>query len=661
LDEVEVSAIRDQVAKRTEIDARRESIISSLENNDALTPELMGLLKGADSLTTLEDLYLPYRPKRRTKAEAARQRGLQPLAETLFNQENIKIPIDAYISREKGVESVAEALDGARDIIAEMISEDQQTRKTLRSVYKNQGIISSKVVTKNKEKGNKFRDYFDWQEPVSRIAGHRLLALLRGESQGILRLSFRPDEQVSLEYLLGHHLKPSPYSREIKTAVEDSYKRLLAPSLENELKKELKKHADQEAILVFSKNLRELLLTSPLGAKRVLALDPGYRTGAKLVCLDNDGRLLFTTTIFPTHGKKHQTEAGEQVTTLVKQFGIEAIAIGNGTASRETEHFIRSLTLPEQLIITLVNEDGASIYSASQTARDEFPDLDITVRGAISIGRRLQDPLAELVKIDPKSIGVGQYQHDVDQTALKNSLDETVSSCVNGVGVELNTASSALLSHVSGLGPVLAQNIIDWRDHNGLFNNRRDLLNVPRLGKKAFKLAAGFLRVRRGSNPLDDSAVHPERYDLVKRMAVDLNTTLNDLIEKEDIRSKIDLSRYISPEIGIPTLEDIVAELEKPGRDPRTNYQPFHYSEDISSIEDLRAGMKLPAVITNVTNFGAFADIGIHQDGLIHISQLADRFVRDPSDIVKVGQRVEVRVLDVDSDRRRISLSMKPE
>ena len=659
LDEVAILAIKNLTDKLAEVDTRRDAIISSLEKNSLLSDELLSKLNNAESLCVLEDLYLPHRPKRRTRAAIARERGLLPLAELLLKQDNGTIPVEKFLSEESGVNSVAEALSGARDIIAERINEDPQTRAELRSVFRESGIIQSRVVAKNKDKALKFSDYFDWQEPVSRIAGHRLLALYRGESLGLLRLSLRPPEEVSLTCLFRRHLKASRYHDQLRTAIEDGYKRLLAPSLENDLRNELKAQADGEAIEVFSKNLRELLLASPLGEKSVLALDPGYRTGAKLVCLNSQGRLLHTTTIYPTHGKEQQTRAEDTVITLVKKYKIEAIAIGNGTAGRETEQFIRRLELSGNPIITMVNEDGASIYSASDTARQEFPDLDLTVRGAISIGRRLQDPLAELVKIDPKSIGVGQYQHDVDQAALKSSLDEVVTSCVNGVGVELNSASAELLSHVSGLGPALAHNIVSWRNSNGPFKRRNDLLKVPRLGAKAFELAAGFLRIRHAENPLDASGVHPERYGLVNSIAKDLGTTVDSLIQSQELRGKIQIEKYISTEIGRPTLEDIMAELDKPGRDPRTSFKEFVFAQNINAIEDVQPGMKLPAVITNVTNFGAFADIGVHHDGLIHISQLADRFVRDPAEIVKVRQHVEVRVLDVDLVRKRISLSMK--
>ncbi len=659
LDEVEILAIRTLTERLKEVDSRRTSIISALQKNNLLSDELLNRLNKSESLPELEDLYLPYRQKRKTRAAIAKERGLLPLAEQILRQPKTSISTEPYLCRDKEVNSPEEALAGARDIIAEIISEDPQTRSALRALFKSQGIVRSTVVAKNKEKALKFKDYFDRQEPVSRVAGHRLLAMYRGEALGFLRLSLRPEDQVSLNYLFRRYLKTSLCRDQVEQAVEDGYKRLLAPSLENDLKKELKAEADREAIEVFSRNLRELLLAPALGEKKVLALDPGYRTGAKLVCLDSQGRFLHTTTIYPTLGKEQQTQAGKTVISLVKKFNIDAIAIGNGTASRETEQFIRQLELDPRPVITLVNEDGASIYSASETARTEFPDLDITVRGAISIGRRLQDPLAELVKIDPQSIGVGQYQHDVDQSALKNSLDEVIASCVNGVGVELNSASVELLSHVSGLGPALAGNIVSWRNSNGPFSARKELLKVPRLGPKAFELAAGFLRIRNGRNPLDNSGVHPERYTLVETIAADLGSTVESLISSKELRDKIRIETYLSKDIGRPTLEDIISELEKPGRDPRTSFKEFNYAENIHSIEDLAAGMVLPAIITNVTKFGAFADIGIHQDGLIHISRLADRFVRDPADVVSVRQHVTVEVLEVDTARRRISLAMK--
>jgi len=659
LDEVAILAIKNLRDTSKEIDSRRDAIVSSLSKNGLLSDTLLIQLNEARSLSTLEDLYLPYRPKRRTRAAIARERNLLPLAQQLFLQGPSAIEIEPFLCKHNGVNTREDALAGAADIIAEIISEDQQTRKELRIIFRKHAQIRSRVVPRNKEKAVKFRDYFDWREPVARIAGHRLLALYRGESAGFLRLTVKPDVQLALTYLYRRHLKPSVHRDLIKHAIEDGYRRLLAPSLENDIKSELKSAADKEAISVFSNNLRELLLAAPFGEKRVMALDPGYRTGAKLACLDAQGQYLHSTTIFPTHGHVQQARAGKSILNLIKKYDIQAIAIGSGTASRETEQFIRKLDLPAEPVITLVNEDGASVYSASESARNEFPDLDITVRGAISIGRRLQDPLAELVKIDPKSIGVGQYQHDVDQAALKKGLAEVVESCVNSVGVEVNSASAELLSHVSGLGPALAQNIVLWRIKNGPFKNRADLLKVPRFGARAFELAAGFLRIQGSDNPLDTSGVHPERYDLVKRIADDLKTTVEMLLESRELRKNIQIKNYISEEIGLPTLEDIMSELDQPGRDPRTRFRQFRYAENVLSIEDLQPGMKLPAIITNVTRFGAFADIGIHQDGLIHISQLADRFVGDPAEVVTVRQHVQVRVLSVDIDRKRISLSLK--
>ncbi|MEE4167173.1 MAG: Tex family protein [Desulfocapsaceae bacterium] len=659
LDEVAILDIKALTEKMKEVDARRNAIVSSLDKNSLLTDTLLAGLNKADSLPELEDLYLPYRPKRKTRAVIARERGLLPLAEQLFRQAGEHISAARYISSENGINTVEDAFSGARDIIAEIISEDSRVRSELRTLFRSKGIIYSRVSAKTKDEALRFKDYFDYQEPVSRIAGHRLLALYRGEKMGFLRLSLRPDDNLALNCLSRRYLKNSPNRKQIELVIEDCYKRLLAPSIENELRRELKAEADREAIEVFSKNLRELLLAPPLGEKNVLALDPGFRTGAKLVCLDSQGQFLHATTIYPTHGKDQQSKAAQTIASLVRKFDIEAIAIGNGTAGRETEQFVRQVDLNSKPVITLVNEDGASIYSASKSARDEFPELDITVRGAVSIGRRLQDPLAELVKIDPQSIGVGQYQHDVDQSALKKSLDQVVASCVNGVGVELNSASVELLSHVSGLGQTLAANIVGWRKENGPFKSRKELLSVPRLGPKVFELAAGFLRIRNGSDPLDASGVHPERYLLVKTIAADLGSTVKTLINSTELRDKIAIENYISKDIGRPTLEDIVAELEKPGRDPRSCFQEFVYAEQIRSMEDLKIGMELPAIITNVTKFGAFADIGIHQDGLIHISQLADRFVRDPAEIVSVRQRVTVRVLEVDPVRKRISLTMK--
>ena len=659
LDEVIISSVKELLHKFGEMNKRRTAIIESLNKQEVLTDDLLQKLQTTASLTELEDIYLPFKPKRRTRGAIAREQGLLPLAEKLFKQDSAPLQAGAYISVEKNIFSSEDALAGARDIIAENISEDQQTRVKLRHLFKTQAFVSSRVVKKNMGQAEKFKDYFDWQEPIQRIAGHRILALFRGENQKYLRLNIRPDEEKALRILTDLHLKKSPHQDHILDALQDSYKRLIAPSLENEIRTELKQQADKEAISVFADNLRELLLAPPLGQKRVMALDPGFRTGAKLVCLDRQGQLLHSATIFPTHGEKQVNSASETVRELISKFRIEAIAIGNGTASRETEAFIKNLKLESDIIITLVNEDGASIYSASETARDEFPDHDITVRGAVSIGRRLQDPLAELVKIDPKSIGVGQYQHDVNQADLKISLDEVVSRCVNNVGVELNTASKNLLIHVSGLGPILAANIISWRNTHGPFKNRKQLLDVPRLGNRAFEQAAGFLRIGNGNNPLDCSAVHPERYDIVKKMATDTGATIAELLQSKELRKKIEVGNYISSDVGLPTLKDILDELDKPGRDPRKSFQQFAFAEGISTLEDLHQGMKLPAIITNVTKFGAFADIGVHQDGLIHISQLADRFVKDPSEVVKVRQQVEVSILDVDIPRKRISLTMK--
>lgn len=658
LDEVAVSAIREQHRKLVEIEKRRETILETLAENNLLNEDLRSRLHGAKNLAELEDIYLPFRPKRKTRGSMARERGLEPLAAMLAKGAP-NLQLAGFLDPENGIPTQEEALAGARDILAEDISEDQPTRAELRRLFQEQAVIASKVVKKNMAKGDKFRDYFDWQEPAGKTPGHRLLAMFRGEQEKVLTLAIRPPEESALRLLRRRHLRPGPWQEQVGQAIADGYQRLLAPSLENELAGELKARADAEAITVFADNLRELLLAPPLGQLRVMALDPGYRTGAKVVCLDAQGKLLDTATVYPTHGGRQREEAARIISALVARHRIEAIGIGNGTAGRETENFIRDLGLAPHIIVTLVNEDGASVYSASETARKEFPDEDITVRGAISIGRRLQDPLAELVKIDPKSIGVGQYQHDVNQAELKKSLQEVVESCVNSVGVELNTASRELLTYVSGLGPTLAANIIAYREENGPFADRRELLKVPRLGPKAFEQCAGFLRIRGGRNPLDASAVHPERYPLVKTMAKDAGVPLDLLLQSETVRQKIDPHRYVDGTVGLPTLDDILSELAKPGRDPRRSFEQFHFAEGVHAIEDLREGMRLPAVITNVTRFGAFADIGIKQDGLIHISQLADRFVKEPGDIVKVGQKVEVRVLEIDRERNRVSLSLR--
>ena len=663
LDEVMIASIRDRLAQLEELDKRREAILSSLEERGLLTDELRASLEGAATLTEIEDIYLPYRPKRRTRATIAREKGLEQLAEVITSQDRNTDPRQearAFIDIEKGVETVDDALAGARDIIAERVNEDASVRRELRGLFLKKGVICSRLVKGKETEGAKYRDYFDADEKVSSAPGHRVLALLRGEREGILRLTIRPPEEEALARLHRRTVKPHrPTTSEMTEAVDDAYKRLLAPSLETEVRRRIKERADGEAIGIFSQNLRQLLMAPPLGEKAVLAIDPGHRTGCKVVCLDRQGKLLHHTVIYPTQSKARIAEAEKTMIDLARRFSIEAIAIGNGTAGRETEAFVRKLDFGRSIPIVMVNESGASIYSASQTARDEFPDQDITVRGAVSIGRRLMDPLAELVKIDPKSIGVGQYQHDVDQARLKRALTDVVESCVNSVGVEVNTASAPLLAMVSGISASLAKNIVSHRDENGPFRNRRELLKVPRFGPKAFEQAAGFLRIRGGENPLDASAVHPESYGVVSRMAADLNCTIAELMESGELRSKIDLRHYITDTVGLPTLNDIMAELAKPGRDPRERFEPFAFAKDVHSIDDLSVGMKLPGIVTNVTKFGAFVDIGVHQDGLVHISQLADRFISDPSEVVKVQQQVTVTVLDVDKARERISLSMK--
>ena len=660
LDEQQITSVRDELGRRAELDKRRHAMLDSLTERELLTGELEQALKGAADMTTLEDIYLPYRPKRRTRGMIAREKGLEPLAREIMAQTGKEIGADKYIDPHKDVANVEDALAGARDIIAEWVSEDAPARSALRRLFAGQAQVRSKLVKKNEEQAAKFRDYFDWQEPASRIPSHRLLAIFRGENEKALTVAIRPAEEDAVRQLQKRFVKNNSFAgRQTALAVEDGYKRLLAPSLENELRNGLKEKADLEAIGVFAANLRELLMVPPLGRKRVMALDPGFRTGAKLVCLDEQGKLLHNTTIYPAQSEAKVREAAQRVKELVRNHDIEAIAIGNGTAGRETESFVRELGLPPEIVITLVNESGASIYSASDIARREFPDHDITVRGAVSIGRRLQDPLAELVKIDPKSIGVGQYQHDVDQRLLKKSLDDVVMSCVNSVGVEVNTASAQLLTYVSGLGPVLAGNIVARRDENGVFASRRDLQKVPRLGAKAFEQCAGFLRVGSSANPLDTTGVHPERYGLVEKMARDAGTDIRELLHSESARKAIDINEYVSDKVGLPTLRDIMAELAKPGRDPREDFTVFRFAEGINAITDLREGMQLPGIVTNVTKFGAFVDVGVHQDGLVHISELADRFVKDPAEIVKVGRQVSVKVLSVDADRKRISLSMR--
>jgi uncharacterized protein len=660
LDETQVAAIRDRLSQLAELDKRREVIIVSLAERDLLSPELKGALQAASSMATLEDIYLPYRPKRRTRSIIAKEKSLEPLAKALYAQDNRGVQVESFINPEKEVHSEEDALAGARDIIAEWISEATATRAEMRKLFAREAVVTSVVVKKNEASGVKFRDYFDWQETAAIAPSHRLLAMFRGENKKVLTVALRPPEDRGLAILQRFHVKAqNEAGRQVALAVEDSYKRLLGPSLENELRNALKERADREAIRVFAANLRELLLAPPLGQKRVMALDPGFRTGAKLVCLDGQGKLLYFTTIYPTLSEQKNREAGKKMVELCAEYKIEAIAIGNGTAGRETEAFVRGLQLPPGVLVTMVDESGASIYSASESARAEFPDHDLTVRGAVSIGRRLQDPLAELVKLDPKIIGVGQYQHDVNQAALKKSLEDVVESCVNSVGVEVNTASMELLIHVSGLGVVLAGNIIAHRNEHGPFGGRRQLLKVPRLGAKAFQQCAGFLRIQGAKNPLDYSAVHPEQYAIVEQMAEDADCTVVDLMQQESARKQIDVSRYVSDAVGLPTLNDIIAELAKPGRDPRAQFEVFSFAEGVNSVEDLQPGMKLPGIVTNVTKFGAFVDIGVHQDGLIHISQLADRFVKDPAEVVRVRQQVMVRVLEIDPARKRIALSLK--
>jgi len=660
LDEVAITAVRDRLAQLRELDARRQAILTSLAERELLTDDLRARVESAETLALLEDVYLPFRPKRRTRAAAAREKGLEPLALELLSQRPDYSPEDAalaYVDAENGVADAQAALAGARDIIAETVNEDPAARATMRDWFARKAVAASSVVKGKEEQGAKFRDYFDWREPASKAAGHRLLAMLRGEAEGVLNVHFLPEPEPALGALRALFVKNgSPAAAQVREAVDDGYKRLLAPSLETELRGSVRRKAEDEAIAVFAQNLRQLLLASPLGQKRVLAIDPGFRTGCKIVCLDAQGALLHHDLIY-VMSEEQQKAAGRTIRALTERYAAEAVAIGNGTAGRETESLVRSLNLPVPVL--LVSESGASVYSASETARREFPDLDLTVRGAVSIGRRLMDPLAELVKIDPKAIGVGQYQHDVDQTALKKSLDDVVESCVNAVGVELNTASVELLTHVSGLGPALARAVVAYREANGPFKRRRELLKVPRLGPKAFELAAGFLRIHGGADPLDASAVHPESYGIVKAMADDIGCAVADLLVDARKRGRIALEKYQSETVGMPTLRDIMAELEKPGRDPREAFEVFAFAEGVSGMGDLEPGMRLPGVVTNVTNFGAFVDIGVHQDGLVHISQLADHFVSDPHAVVRVQQKVTVTVLEVDAERKRIALSLR--
>lgn len=661
LDEVAITSIRDRLTQLEELDKRREAILSSLAERNLLNDELKEKIENAETMATLEDIYLPYKPKRRTRATIAKEKGLEPLAQIIYLQQDDIDPFieaEKYIDEEKGLNTIDDVLQGARDIIAEWINEDQDARAKLRELFTVKGVFKCKVISGKETEGIKYKDYYNWEEPVITAPSHRVLAMRRGENEGFLSLRILPPEEDALYILESIFIKKHNLSSEqVREAMIDSYKRLLSPSMETEIRLETKQKADLEAIRVFADNLKQLLLAPPLGEKNVLAIDPGYRTGCKVVCLDKQGKLLYNTTIYPTHSDTKLKEAENIIYELCKVYHIEVIAIGNGTASRETETFVRSLNL-QNIHIVMVNESGASIYSASEVAREEFPDYDVTVRGSVSIGRRLQDPLAELVKIDPKSIGVGQYQHDVDQTLLREKLDDVVISCVNAVGVELNTASKQLLTYVSGLGEKLAHSIVEYRNINGPFKSREELLKVPRLGQKAFEQAAGFLRIRNAKNPLDRSAVHPESYNIVYKMAEDLKCTVQDLMDNEHLRRKINLKNYITETVGLPTLNDIMNELAKPGRDPREEFEMFKFAEDITKIEDLRPGMKLPGIVTNITNFGAFVDIGVHQDGLIHISKIANKFIKNPADVLKVHQKVNVTVIDVDFERKRISLSM---
>ena len=663
LDEVQVATIRDRIEQLRELDKRREAVLKSIEEQGKLTPELKKAVEGAETMAKLEDIYLPYKPKRRTKATIAREKGLEPLAERIFTQDSIDLENEAqkFISEEKEVNTIEEALQGARDIIAEWINENAVVREKMRKLFLEEGTFTSRVIPGKEAEAIKYKDYFDWSEPIKSAPSHRVLAMRRGEKELFLMLDSCPEEGSALTLIEREILVNAANASvdQVKLAIKDCYKRLLKPSMETEIRLLTKKKADEEAIKVFAENLRQLLLGAPLGEKSVMAIDPGFRTGCKLVCLGPQGQLLHYEAIFPHEPQRQSAAAGMTVKGLVEKFSIQAIAIGNGTAGRETEAFVKSLGLPKAVVVTMVNESGASIYSASEVARNEFPDLDLTVRGAVSIGRRLMDPLAELVKIDPKSIGVGQYQHDVDQNALKNALDDTVMSAVNGVGVEVNTASKELLTYVSGLGPVLAQNIVEYRTENGPFTSRTQLKKVPRLGEKAFEQAAGFLRIRNAKHPLDRSAVHPERYELVEKMAQDLKASVQDLMSSEELRAQIVLKNYVSETVGLPTLQDILDELAKPGRDPRETFEVFQFQEGVNSMADLKIGMKLPGVVTNITAFGAFVDIGVHQDGLVHLSHLADRFVKDPKEVVTVAQKVQVTVMEVDIPRKRIGLSMK--
>ncbi len=660
MDEEMVAFVKDELKRLQELDKRRESILNSIEEQGKLTPELKSKIENAKTSTELEDLYLPYKQKKKTRATIARDKGLEPLAAIIMKQQEYDIESKASQFINAEVETVSDALQGARDIIAEWVTENNRARNAIRRLFSYEAFISSKLVKGKDEEAAKYSDYFDFSEPLKKCPSHRILAMRRGENEGFLRISIGPDEDKAVEQLEDIFIKGYlDISEQVRMAIKDSYKRLLGPSIETEFRGSSKEGADDVAIGVFSKNLRQLLMLPPLGNKRILALDPGYRTGCKVVCIDAQGNLIHNSTIYPHPPQNERSQAKHKISTLVEQYKIEAIAIGNGTASRETESFIKSIRFNSELQVFVVSEAGASVYSASKVAREEFPEYDVTVRGAVSIGRRLMDPLAELVKIDPKSIGVGQYQHDVDQNKLKGSLDQVVASCVNAVGVELNTASKHLLTYVSGLGAQLAQNIVDYRKENGPFASRAALKDVPRLGPKAYEQAAGFLRIRGAKNPLDNSAVHPESYKIVSQMAKDQGVTVDELIAGDEIRKKVVLQKYVTPGVGIPTLTDILKELSKPGRDPRSGIKVFEFADGIHKLEDVKVGMTLPGIVTNITNFGAFVDIGVKQDGLVHISQIANRFVSDPNEVVHLHQHVKVKVLEVDIARKRIQLTMK--
>ena len=659
LDEVQIGEIKERYDKLTDIAKRKETILKTIEEQGKLTAELKKRIEACWDATELEDIYLPYKPKRKTRAEAARQKGLEPLATILLMQRenHLSARVRTFINKE--VKDEEEALKGARDIIAEQVSEDERSRNQLRNQFSRQAIITSKVVKGKEEEAAKYKDYFDFSEPLKRCTSHRLLAIRRGEAEGLLKVSISPDDEECTERLERSYVRGNnECSQQVKEAVRDAYKRLLKPSIETEFAALSKEKADEEAIRVFAGNLRQLLLAPPLGQKRVMGIDPGYRTGCKVVCLDAQGNLLHNETIYPHPPKSEHGISARKLTKLVEQYAIEAIAIGNGTASRETEAFVTNQRYDRKLQVFVVSEDGASIYSASKIAREEFPEYDVTVRGAVSIGRRLMDPLAELVKIDAKSIGVGQYQHDVDQTALKKSLDTTVESCVNSVGVNLNTASRHLLTYVSGLGPTLAQNIVDYRAENGAFTSRKQLMKVPRMGAKAFEQCAGFLRIPDAKNPLDNSAVHPESYAVVEHIAKDMKCSVEDLIKNKELRSQIDIKKYVTDQVGLPTLTDIMAELEKPGRDPRQAIKVFEFDKNVKTIDDLKVGMTLPGIVTNITNFGCFVDVGIKENGLVHVSQLCREFVSDPTTVVSIHQHVQVKVIGIDMERKRISMTM---